>query len=115
MLFQSLRVLFQDNFPTNEDETSQVQSEFISMIITSIKSSLYENRTIQHSTIVFTNIQTIFVSRSPSIEELEELSPEYLEIVNFVNLGWSSVKNELEQGDFVEDNTEDGYKNYSLR
>jgi len=35
--------------------------------------------------------------RSPSIEELEELSPEYLEIVNFVNLGWSSVKNELEQ------------------
>ena len=63
----------------------------------------------------FTKIQKIFVSRSPSIEELEELSPEYLEIVNFVNLGWSSVKNELEQGDFVEDNSEDGCKNYSLR
>ena len=57
MLFQSLRVLFQDNFPTNEDETSQVQSEFISIIITSIKSSLYEIRTIQR----FYNIQKIFV------------------------------------------------------
>ena len=58
---------------------------------------------------IFTNIQKIFAYRSPSIEELEELSPEYLEIVNFVNLGWSSVKNELEQGDFVEDNCEVGY------
>ena len=39
--------------------------------------------------------------RSPSLEDPEEspcLSPEYLEIVNFVNNGWSCVKLELEQG-----------------
>merc|ERR1712087_1053750 len=38
--------------------------------------------------------------RSPSLEDPEEspcLSPEYLEIVNFVNNGWSCVKLELEQ------------------
>merc|ERR1711874_355883 len=38
--------------------------------------------------------------RSPSLESPEErlsLSPEYLEIVNFVNNGWSCVKLELEQ------------------
>jgi len=42
-------------------------------------------------------------TRSPSLEGGEEgeslpLSPEYLEIVNFVNNGWSCVKLELEQG-----------------
>merc|ERR1711936_845680 len=42
-------------------------------------------------------------TRSPSLEGGEEegeslpLSPEYLEIVNFVNKGWSCVKLELEQ------------------
>jgi len=41
-------------------------------------------------------------TRSPSLEGGEEgeslpLSPEYLEIVNFVNNGWSCVKLELEQ------------------
>merc|ERR1711874_499351 len=43
-----------------------------------------------------------YPTRSPSLEGGEEreslcLSPEYLEIVNFVNTGWSCVKLELEQ------------------
>ena len=38
--------------------------------------------------------------RSSSLEVGEENLPaEYLEIVNFVNSGWSSVKVELEQGE----------------
>ena len=42
------------------------------------------------------------ILRSPSLEAPEEslsLSPEYLEIVNFVNNGWSRVKLELEKGE----------------
>ena len=47
-------------------------------------------------------MRNIKYPRSPSLEEPEEsvcLSPEYLEIVNFVNRGWSCVKLELEQGE----------------
>ena len=46
-------------------------------------------------------MRNIKYPRSPSLEDPEEslsLSPEYLEIVNFVNSGWSCVKLELEQG-----------------
>merc|ERR1711997_840363 len=45
-------------------------------------------------------MRNIKYPRSPSLESPEEslsLSPEYLEIVNFVNNGWSRVKLELEK------------------
>ena len=37
-------------------------------------------------------------ARNCSLEDTSQVTPEYLEIVHFVNHGWSSVKQELEQG-----------------
>ena len=41
----------------------------------------------------------IFSRQSPSDEQTQKVSSEYLEIVSFINHGWSDVKQEMEEGD----------------